>query len=118
MTTALEVNPHEPYLFNGIPEGSPVGRMNLGIWVECECGWIGGNNTTSGEKALASHAFHVHLVTTWPKGEGLEVRRLRAKTWVLIDSATGEQASPKPPLNWPDKKTAERALRILTRGDK
>src|SRR4051794_26495049 len=97
---AVEVNPHEPY--EQALRGSGFGSIDLGVWIECECGWIGPGRHTE-DRARDDHAFHVHLVTTWPNGEGLEVKRLRTKSWVLVDLATGEHASPKPPHSWPDK---------------
>lgn len=111
-----EVDSHEPYLMGHTP-GEKFGVvLNLGIWVECECGWIG-PSTDSRVKALQAHSFHKHLAVTYPKGEGLKVSRNESKTgWILVNES-GEQASPKPPRFWPNKRVANQALAILKNGD-
>jgi hypothetical protein len=112
MTNTATVYEHEPYLMS---MGSTApGRLNLGTWIECECGWISNNSTRPGS-VEKSHEFHVWLAETYPRGEGLEITRLRAKAWCLTDVNTGEQVSPKN-MTWDDKATAQRALRILRAG--
>lgn len=53
--TAVTVGDHDPMVFEG---GSA-----LGVWVECECGWISPSYYTQ-TNALKSHDRHVVKATS------------------------------------------------------
>lgn len=53
--SAQEVGEHDPMVFEG-------GSM-LGVWVECECGWISPSYYTEAT-ALKAHAKHVEKVSS------------------------------------------------------
>ena len=50
------VGAHDPMVFYGTVFGSP-----LGVWVECECGWISQSFFTE-RPALLAHSRHVEAV--------------------------------------------------------